>query len=43
MTKAIAFLNALTRGSWAGFGDIVASAAVEGILALLEKALNKGR
>jgi hypothetical protein len=32
---------AATRGSWAGFGDIVAQAAVEGILDLLEKALNK--
>ena len=30
------------RGSWAGFGDIVATAASEGILELLEKALNKG-
>jgi len=26
------------RGSWAGFGDIVAAAAVEGILELLDKA-----
>jgi uncharacterized lipoprotein YmbA len=34
---------AATKGSWAGFGDIVASAAVEGVLELLEKALNKGR
>ena len=34
---------AATRGSWAGFGDIVAQAAVEGILELLEKALAKGR
>ena len=32
-----------TRGSWAGFGDIVASAAVDGVLELLEKALNKPR
>jgi uncharacterized lipoprotein YmbA len=32
---------AATRGSWVGFGDIVASAAVEGVLELLEKALNK--
>jgi len=32
---------AATRGSWAGFGDIVAQAAVEGILELLEKALGK--
>ena len=31
------------RGSWAGFGDIVAQAAVEGILDLLEKALGKPR
>ena len=29
---------AATRGSWAGFGDIVAQAAVEGILELLEQA-----
>ena len=34
---------AATRGSWAGFGDIVASAAVDGVLELLEKALNKAR
>lgn len=34
---------AATRGSWAGFGDIVASAAVEGVLELLDKALNKPR
>jgi hypothetical protein len=32
---------AATRGSWGGFGDIVASAAVEGVLELLDKALNK--
>jgi hypothetical protein len=32
---------AATRASWAGFGDIVAQAAVEGILELLEKTLNK--
>jgi hypothetical protein len=32
---------AATRGSWAGFGDIVAAAAVEGILELLDKALEK--
>jgi hypothetical protein len=30
---------AATRGTWAGFGDIVASAAVEGVLELLDKAL----
>ena len=30
-----------TKGSWVGFGDIVATAAVEGILELLEKAQNK--
>jgi hypothetical protein len=30
-----------TRGTWAGFGDIVATAASEGILELLEKALNR--
>ncbi len=34
---------AATRGSWVGFGDIVASAAVEGVLELLEKALAKPR
>jgi hypothetical protein len=34
---------AATRGSWSGFGDIVASAAVEGVLELLDKALNKPR
>jgi uncharacterized lipoprotein YmbA/predicted small secreted protein len=34
---------AATRGSWAGFGDIVASAAVDGVLELLEKALNRPR
>ena len=34
---------AATRGSWAGFGDIVASAAVEGVLELLDKALTKPR
>ncbi|CAN5568649.1 hypothetical protein BH10PSE6_BH10PSE6_15500 [soil metagenome] len=34
---------AAARGSWAGFGDIVAQAAVEGILELLEKALVKAR
>ena len=34
---------AATRGSWAGFGDIVAQAAVEGLLELLEKALTKPR
>jgi hypothetical protein len=32
---------AATRGSWAGFGDIVAQAAVEGILELLEKVVGK--
>ncbi len=31
------------RGTWLGFGDIVASAAVDGVLELLEKALNKPR
>ena len=30
---------AATKGSWVGFGDIVAAAAVEGVLELLEKAL----
>lgn len=34
---------AAARGSWAGFGDIVAQAAVEGVLDLLEKALGKQR
>jgi hypothetical protein len=34
---------AAARGSWAGFGDIVAQAAVEGILELLEKACNQPR
>ena len=34
---------AAARGSWAGFGDIVASAAAEGVLELLEKALNQPR
>lgn len=34
---------AAARGSWAGFGDIVASAAVEGVLELLDKALAKPR
>ena len=34
---------AATRGSWAVFGDIVASAAVDGILELLEKTLNRPR
>ncbi|MBS0223666.1 MAG: hypothetical protein JSR91_23290 [Proteobacteria bacterium] len=32
---------AATRGSWAGFGDIVAAAAVEGILELIDKAREK--
>ena len=30
-------------GSWAGFGDIVATAASEGVLELLEKAINRPR
>jgi hypothetical protein len=34
---------AATRGTWAGFGDIVADAAVEGVLQLLDKALNKSQ
>ena len=34
---------AAARGSWAGFGDIVASAASEGVLELLEKALTRPR
>ena len=33
--------TAATRGTWQGFGDIVADAAVEGILQLLDKALAK--
>jgi hypothetical protein len=32
---------AATRGTWAGFGDIVADAAAEGVLQLLDRALNK--
>jgi hypothetical protein len=31
------------KGSWAGFGDIVATAASEGVLELLEKAINRPR
>src|SRR5437763_2447070 len=34
---------AAARGSWAGCGDVVAQAAVEGVLELLEKALIKAR
>lgn len=34
---------AAARGSWAGFGDIVATAASEGVLELLEKALSRPR
>ena len=34
---------AATRGSWAGFGDVVGAAAAEGILELLDKALNPPR
>jgi hypothetical protein len=34
---------AATKGSWAGFGDIVATAASEGVLELLEKAFNRPR
>ncbi|MCA0302343.1 MAG: hypothetical protein LCH95_08035 [Proteobacteria bacterium] len=34
---------AATRGSWAGFGDIVATAASEGVLELLQKALTRAR
>jgi hypothetical protein len=34
---------AAARGSWAGFGDIVATAAAEGVLELLDKALNRPR
>jgi hypothetical protein len=32
---------AAVKGSWAGFGDIVATAASEGVLELLEKALTR--
>ena len=32
---------AAAKGSWAGFGDIVAAAAVEGVLELLEKAIGQ--
>jgi hypothetical protein len=32
---------AAARGSWLGFGDIVATAAVEGVLQLLDKALSR--
>ncbi len=32
---------AAARGTWAGFGDIVAAAAAEGVLQLLEKALTR--
>jgi hypothetical protein len=34
---------AATRGSWAGFGDVVAAAASEGIVQLLDKALSQPR
>ena len=34
---------AMAAARWVGFGDIVASAAVEGVLELLDKALNKPR
>jgi len=34
---------AATRGSWGGFGDVVAAAAAEGVLQLLEKALSTPR
>ena len=34
---------AAAKGSWAGFGDIVASAASEGVLQLLEQAINAER
>ena len=32
---------AAAKGTWAGFGDIVATAASEGVLELLEKAINR--
>ncbi len=34
---------AAAKGSWAGFGDIIATAASEGVLQLLEKAINRPR
>ena len=34
---------AAARGTWAGFGDIVATAAAEGVLELLQKALNQAQ
>jgi len=34
---------AATKGSWNGFGDVVAAAAAEGVLQLLEKALSTPR
>lgn len=34
---------AAAKGTWAGFGDIVATAASEGVLELLEKAINRPR
>jgi len=34
---------AAAKGSWAGFGDIVATAASEGVLELLKKAINRPR
>jgi hypothetical protein len=34
---------AATRGSWNGFGDVVAAAAAEGVLQLLDKALSASR
>ena len=34
---------AAAKGSWAGFGDIVATAASEGVLELLDKAINRPR
>ncbi len=34
---------AAAKGSWAGFGDIVATAASEGVIELLDKAINRPR
>lgn len=34
---------AAAKGSWAGFGDIVATAASEGVIELLDKAINQPR
>ena len=41
MAITVALIIAGTKGSWGGFGDIVAAAAVEGVLELIDKALAK--